>query len=111
MKCPKCESEKTTTIMTPELTHWAKSICQDCGAFIKWMPYPGNSGGPFDHLLIEQGDGDYEVNFGKHKGEMLSAAMVDDGQYFLDFVLEEFPDNVCDAILDCADKFSIILSP
>jgi len=63
-----------------------------------------------DRFLIELDDGDYEVNFGKHEGEKLTDAMVDDGRYFLDFVLVEFPDSLCDVILDCADNFGIVLT-
>ena len=110
MKCPNCGCELTRTILTPEMVHYAKSVCPDCGTFLKWLPYPHKEEAPFDHLLIAQSDGDYEVNFGKHKGELLTSAMNDDGRYFLNFVFEKFPENVCDAILACADNFGIVLS-
>lgn len=37
MKCP---HTNTTTTETPQGPHHAKVICDDCGAFVRWLPKP-----------------------------------------------------------------------
>jgi hypothetical protein len=35
-----CEHLRTKSILTPEGPHYAKSICEDCGRFVRWEPKP-----------------------------------------------------------------------
>lgn len=35
-----CIHEHTKTTLTPELQHYAREDCLDCGAFIKWVTNP-----------------------------------------------------------------------
>lgn len=36
----KCNHQNTKEILTPELQHYAKLVCSDCGTFLRWMPSP-----------------------------------------------------------------------
>lgn len=35
-----CNHQNIEEVLTPELVHWGKRICSDCGKFIGWMPHP-----------------------------------------------------------------------
>ena len=35
-----CKHEHTVIIKTPELQHYGKEVCKDCGKFIKWVSEP-----------------------------------------------------------------------
>lgn len=35
-----CKHENTEIIETPELIHYGKEVCKDCGRFIKWVSKP-----------------------------------------------------------------------
>ena len=40
MLCPRCKSTETKEILTPELSHYGKIVCANCGCFQSWMPTP-----------------------------------------------------------------------
>lgn len=40
MHCQKCGSITLKEILTPNEKHYAKLVCSDCGAWIKWLPNP-----------------------------------------------------------------------
>ena len=37
---PDCKHSVVQTVPTPELQHFAKEVCADCGAFLRWLPKP-----------------------------------------------------------------------
>jgi hypothetical protein len=39
---PDCKHSVIQTVPTPELQHFAKEVCADCGAFLRWLPKPEN---------------------------------------------------------------------
>jgi hypothetical protein len=39
---PDCSHSVIQTVFTPELQHFAKEVCADCGAFLRWLPKPEN---------------------------------------------------------------------
>ena len=35
-----CKHEHVKTILTPELVHYGKKVCEDCGKFLGWVSDP-----------------------------------------------------------------------
>jgi len=35
-----CNHNNRTDILTPELPHYGKEVCADCGKFFRWIPNP-----------------------------------------------------------------------
>ena len=44
MQCSTCGSLTLKETLTPELKHYARLDCSDCGAFVKWMLNPETGG-------------------------------------------------------------------
>jgi hypothetical protein len=40
--CNRCGSLEQDEVKTPELKHYSKLVCKDCGAFIKWVSDPNS---------------------------------------------------------------------
>lgn len=43
MSCPYCGCENYRTVLTPELRHYGKDICDGCDRFLRWIPNPENN--------------------------------------------------------------------
>ena len=103
MECKRCGSDDTEFVVTPEFTHYGKIVCNQCGAYQRWVPYPDDGTEktwvlPGDRVHLEQmDDGDYEFTFGKHDGERLSAVSMEDPKY-LEWMITEgrFPQDIKD---------------
>jgi 5-methylcytosine-specific restriction endonuclease McrA len=44
MKCVNCGCEEVQQIETPNLIHYAKEVCKQCGRWIRWIHNPENEG-------------------------------------------------------------------
>lgn len=39
-RCPFHQDTLPMVVLTPELSHYGKMVCGDCGHFIRWLPKP-----------------------------------------------------------------------
>lgn len=97
----KCGETKTVLVMTPELTHYGKMICADCGAFRKWAKDPSK---PEKSTLwrwaTKRQDGEYLLTFGKHAGRPISELLREEIGYMKWLVFKtDFADK-CPELID-----------
>lgn len=80
LACPKCGSTLTRFELTPDTVHHGKTICGDCGAFIKWEGKPKVNG--LDKWTFpDAASGDYILAFGKHTGKTIRDLLYEEMGY------------------------------
>ena len=57
-------------ILTPEIVHYGKDVCAECGRFMKWVKDPNAT---YSNLMTEMDSDDPVLQFGKHRGIHISA--------------------------------------
>ena len=71
IECHQCDNGKEIDlILTPEIMHYGKYICKNCGGFIQWAKDPNAT---HSHLMTELETDNPILQFGKHRGFRISA--------------------------------------
>lgn len=94
MNCPKCGCDKPYDIKNdPDETHYGKRVCADCGRWLKWLTDP-TSNSKLKRFLKPTYNDDYEIDFGKHEGKLLSDMIHEEAGYLKWMSKQDFPEEV-----------------
>lgn len=103
--CTKCQHTGATLILTPELRHRGKMVCGSCGAFIKWAGKAQVT--DMDRWAVfDEEDGNYVMNFGKHKGRAIRDVIRENPEYFRWLKLNTDFETKCPDFLDLVDTIA-----